>query len=271
MARELIGRYEAEGRMNVFLSPSGALDTITERSLLIVTDTHAESMLDSRELYEAAARVAIIDHHRKMINHIQNPALEYHQPSSSSACELVTELVQYMGNALIGRLEAEALLSGIMLDTRNFVLSTGVRTFEAAAYLRRLGADTVSVKRMFSDNLSLYQKKFDLVSKAEVYRNCAIVATQEDFSAYRAVAAQAADEMLAIRGIVGSFVICRAGDEVIVSARSFGECNVQLVMEAMGGGGHLTMAGTQLKETTVEQVRDQLCAALDTYYGNLNT
>ena len=271
MARELIGRYEAEGRMNVFLSPSGALDTITERSLLIVTDTHAESMLDSRELYEAAARVAIIDHHRKMINHIQNPALEYHQPSSSSACELVTELVQYMGNALIGRLEAEALLSGIMLDTRNFVLSTGVRTFEAAAYLRRLGADTVSVKRMFSDNLSLYQKKFDLVSKAEVYRNCAIVATQEDFSAYRAVAAQAADEMLAIRGIVGSFVICRAGDEVIVSARSFGECNVQLVMEAMGGGGHLTMAGTQLKETTVEQVRDQLCAALDTYYGNQNT
>ena len=270
MARELIDRYVARDKADIFISPSVALDMVTSRSLLIITDTHAESMLDSRDVYEAASRVAIIDHHRKMVNHIQNPALEYHQPSSSSACELVTELLQYMGDALIGPLEAEALLSGIMLDTRNFVLRTGVRTFEAAAYLRRLGADTVAVKRMFSGSLALYQKKFDLVSKAVVYRDTAIVATEEDFSAYRAVAAQAADEMLAIEGIFGSFVICRAGDEVIISARSYGECNVQLVMEALGGGGHLTMAGAQFKGITVEQAKEKLCAALDDYFANNN-
>lgn len=270
MAQELIDRYAADNKKDLFMSPEIALDTITSHSLLIITDTHAVGMLDCPDLYEKASRVAIIDHHRKMVNHIQNAALEYHEPSSSSACELVTELLQYMGEALIGRTEAEALLAGIMLDTRNFVLRTGVRTFEAAAHLRRLGADTVSVKRMFSGSLSLYQKKFDLVSKAEVYRNTAIVTTDEDFSSYRAVAAQAADEMLAIQGIIGSFVICRAGDEVIISARSYGECNVQLVMESMGGGGHLTMAGTQLKDTTAGQAKAQLCAALDEYFKHNN-
>lgn len=268
MAGDLYDRYVDEGKADLFTEPDAIIESITPRTLLIITDTHAANMLDCPEIYEAASRVAIIDHHRKLVNHIQDAALSYHEPSSSSACELVTELLQYMGEALIGRSEADALLSGIMLDTRNFVLHTGVRTFEAAAHLRRLGADTVAVKRMFSGGLEMYQKKCDLVSKAEQYHHTAIVVSDEDYSTCRAVPAQAADEMLSIQGIKASFVLCVAGDEVIISARSYGECNVQLVMEALGGGGHLTMAGTQLKNTTVAEARERLCAAIDDYFKN---
>ncbi len=268
MAGDLYDRYVDAGKADLFTEPDAIIESITPRTLLIITDTHAANMLDCPEIYEAASRVAIIDHHRKLVNHIQDTSLSYLEPSSSSACELVTELLQYMGESLIGRLEADALLSGIMLDTRNFVLHTGVRTFEAAAHLRRLGADTVAVKRMFSGGLEMYQKKCDLVSKAEQYHHTAIVVSDEDYSACRAVPAQAADEMLSIQGIKASFVLCVAGDEVIISARSYGECNVQLIMEALGGGGHLTMAGTQLKNTTVAEARERLCAAIDDYFNN---
>lgn len=268
MAGDLYDRYVASGNSDLFVEPDGIIESITPRTLLIITDTHAAAMLDCPEIYEAASRVAIIDHHRKLVNHIQDTALSYHEPSSSSACEVVTELLQYMGESLISRAEADALLAGIMLDTRNFVLHTGVRTFEAAAYLRRLGADTVAVKRMFSGGLEMYQKKSDLVSKAEQYHNTAIVTTDADYSDCRAVPAQAADEMLSIQGIKASFVLCVAGDEVIISARSYGECNVQLIMEALGGGGHLTMAGAQLKNITVAEARQRLCAAIDEYFNN---
>lgn len=268
MAGDLYDRCVEEGKADFFAEPDRIIESITPRTLLIITDTHAATMLDCPEIYEAASRVAIIDHHRKLVNHIQDAALNYLEPSSSSACELVTELLQYMGESLIGRAEADALLAGIMLDTRNFVLHTGVRTFEAAAYLRRLGADTVAVKRMFSGGLEMYQKKSDLVSKAELYHHTAIVTTEADFSECRAVPAQAADEMLSIQGIKASFVLCVAGDEVIISARSYGECNVQLIMESLGGGGHLTMAGAQLKDTTVAEARGRLLAAIDDYFKN---
>ena len=200
-----------------------------------------------------------------MVDHIVDPALEYHEPSSSSASELVTELLQYMGDGTIGRPEAEALLAGITLDTRNFVLRTGVRTFEAAAYLRRLGADTVSVRRMFSDSLAMYRKKCELVSLASTYRGMAIAATDEDMADKRTAAAQAADEMLSIQGMLASFVVCRMGREVNISARSYGECNVQLIMESMGGGGHLTMAGTQIRDASVTEVERRLRRAIDEY------
>ncbi len=268
MAGDLVDRYIEEGKGDFFTEPDTIIESITPRTLLIITDTHAVTMLDCPEIYEAVGRVAIIDHHRKLVNHIQDTALSYHEPSSSSACELVAELLQYMGESLVGRAEADALLAGIMLDTRNFVLHTGVRTFEAAAYLRRLGADTVTVKRMFSGGLEMYQKKSDLVAKAEQYHHTAIVTTEQDYSDCRAVPAQAADEMLSIQGIKASFVLCVAGDEVIISARSYGECNVQLIMESLGGGGHLTMAGAQLKDTTVTLARERLCAAIDDYFEN---
>ncbi len=268
MAGDLYDRYGKEGRGDLFVEPEVAVDSVTNRTLLIITDTHVATMLDSPELYEAAANVAVIDHHRKVVNHIQDAAISYHEPFSSSACELVTELIQYMGDALIGRSEADALLSGIMLDTRNFVLNTGARTFEAAAHLRRLGADTVAVKKLFSGDLEMYQKKCALVTKAITYKNTAIVKTDEDFSTGRAVPAQAADELLSIQGVQASFVLCYAGDEVIISARSYGEYNVQLIMEALGGGGHLTMAGAQLKAVSLETAEQQLRAAIDAYISN---
>lgn len=258
MAGELIHAYEDAGQNDLFLEPEEAMDWLSEQTLLIITDTHSESLLDSGELYRAAGKVAIIDHHRKMVDHIADAALEYQEASSSSASELVTELLQYMGDSLIGAPEAEALLAGIMLDTRNFVLRTGSRTFEAAAYLRRRGADTVSVKRMFADSLETYRRKCDLVAAAGMFHDMAIAVSEEDFSQYRAAAAQAADDMLSIRGVAASFVVCRMGRDVNVSARSYGSCNVQVIMEALGGGGHMTMAAAQFRELTVRQVEMKL-------------
>ncbi len=265
MAGDLYDRFVKDGKGDLFAEPETLIDSMTNRSLLIITDTHSSVMLDSQALFEASPRYALVDHHRMVVNHIQDAALSYHEPSSSSACELVTELLQYMDDAHIGRFEAEALLSGIMLDTRNFVLNTGARTFEAAAYLRRLGADTVAVKKLFSGGLEMYQKKCALVSTATVYKNTAIVVAEEDFTSCRAVPAQAADELLSIQGIKASFVLCYAGREVIISARSYGDCNVQLIMESLGGGGHLTMAGAQLRETTLAQAQQKLQKAIDQY------
>ena len=207
------------------------------------------------------------DPHRRMVNYIQNAVLTYHESASSSACELVTELLPYLYKEKLGRMEAESLLAGIMLDTRNFVLRTGVRTFEAAAYLRSLGADTVAVKKLFSESLELYRYKNDLVSAAQIYNNTAIAASEEDYSDHRAAAAQAADELLTVQGVQASFVITRMGGSVNISARSFGECNVQLIMESLGGGGHLTMAATQMKDVTVHEAAARLSAAIDKYFS----
>ncbi len=265
MAKQLICRYDEVGRGDLFAEPEDVLQSVTERTLLIITDTHTVGMLDSAALYNAVSRVAIIDHHRKMANAIDGAELEYQEPSSSSACELVTELLQYMGEDLIGKMEAEALLAGIMLDTRNFVLRTGVRTFEAAAHLRRLGADTITVKRMFADSLEVYQKKCELVNNAQVFRHIAIASSEEDYIGKRAAAAQAADELLMIHGTIASFVVFRSGEDVNISARSYGEFNVQLIMEAMGGGGHMTMAGAQMRGVDVSDVVEQLQKKLIKY------
>ena len=266
MAGQLIARYEEAGQADLFIDPEDATEILDRQMLLIVTDTHTAAMLDAPDFYELAQRVVVIDHHRRMVNYIQDAVLTYHEPSSSSACELVTELIPYMLEEKLGRLEAEALLSGIMLDTRNFVLRTGVRTFEAAAYLRGLGADTVSVKKMFAESLEMYQQKNDLVAGAALYRQTAISVTEEDMSSRRAAAAQAADDLLSVQGVRASFVISPIGQEVNISARSFGEINVQLIMESLGGGGHQTMAATQLRQTTPTQAKKQLCAAIDAYF-----
>ena len=263
MANQLIDRYIQAGVTDLFIAPSEAQSMITKDTLLIIVDTHAASMLDAPALYEAAQRVVVIDHHRRMVNYIQNAVLTYHESASSSACELVTELLPYLYKENVSRLEAEALLAGIMLDTRNFVLRTGVRTFEAAAYLRRLGADTVAVKKMFSESLELYRNKNNLVSDAQMYHCCAIAVSDEDYSDRRTAAAQAADDLLTVQGVQASFVVTRMGKDVHISARSFGECNVQLVMECLGGGGHLTMAATQMAETTVQEAVEKLKMAID--------
>ena len=270
MAGQLVDRYVQAGVMDLFVEPDEALAMMGQDALLIIVDTHSAVMLDAPALYEAAERVVVIDHHRRMVNYIQDAVLTYHESASSSASELVAELLPYLYKDKIGRIEAEALLAGIMLDTRNFVLRTGVRTFEAAAYLRSLGADTVSVKKMFSESLELYRYKNDLVSVAQVHNRTAIAVTEDDYSAHRAAAAQAADDLLTVQGVLASFVITKMGEQVNISARSFGECNVQLIMESLGGGGHLTMAATQMTDVSVYEAADRLKAAIDNYFETNN-
>ena len=248
---------------DVFISPFEALQALTERSLLIVVDTHSINYVENREVLDRIPRVVVIDHHRMMVTHIKNALIFYHEPYASSASEMVTELVQYIRSSAIDRVDAQALLAGIMLDTKNFVLKTGVRTFEASAYLRRRGADTVTVKKLFSNTLDSYKRKAQLVSGAEIYKECAIATSSWEFDDLRIAAAQAADELLSIQGVKASFVLYKVGGDVSVSARSLGDVNVQLILEEFGGGGHFTMAGAQLKATTLSEARRRLIQALD--------
>ena len=268
MAAELMEAYTQNGQSDIFLEPEEAMGLVTDTTLLIVTDVHAADRVESPALYEKAQRVVVIDHHRLMVDHIENAVLNDHEPSASSASELVAELLPYMGDDLIGKAEAEALLAGIILDTQSFVLRTGVRTFESAAYLRQRGADTVAVKRLFSGDMSVYRKKSELVGSAVQVGRIAIVTTEEDLTEQRAAASQAADEMLSIRGVDAAFVICYMGKEVNISARSYGNMNVQLIMEQMGGGGHLTMAATQIKNTTVAEAEARLRQVVEEYEIN---
>ena len=267
LANILIDMVTKEGCGNLFVDPSEALFSVTEDTLLIVCDTHTQNLVESQEIYNRCKTVVVIDHHRKMVNHIDNAVIFYHEPYASSASEMVTELIQYMGeNCRINAEVAQALLSGIMLDTRNFVLRTGVRTFEAAAYLRRIGADTITVRKLFSNTLDSYQRRSRIVSGAQIYKKCAVA--ESDFSSedMRIVAPQAADELLSIDGVDGSFVLYENNGEICISARSMGAINVQIIMEMLGGGGHHTMAAAQLKGTEMEKAKQLLLEAIDKYF-----
>lgn len=265
LAAPLYDLLEKNGYTDAFVEPEFAMDLIGKKTLLIVVDTHLPHILESREVYGACKTVIVIDHHRKMVGHIDNAVIFYHEPYASSASEMVTELAQYFGDHVkIGKLEAEALLSGIMLDTKNFVMKTGVRTFEAAAYLRKQGADTVEVRGLFSNSMDSYQKKTRLVSSAEIYRGCA-VAGGEYTEDIKLIAPQAADELLSINDVTASFVLYEYDGGVSFSARSMGAMNVQVIMEALGGGGHMTMAGAQMKNVDMETARQKLFSAIDQY------
>lgn len=264
LAKPLVEMVEAASPgTEIFITPSEALSQVTEKSLLIVVDTHASNFVESTELLAEATKVVVIDHHRMMVTHIKNSVIFYHEPYASSASEMVAELVQYIENAQLNGCEAQALLAGIMLDTKNFVMKTGVRTFEASAYLRRRGADTVQVKKLFANSMNTNKEKAAIVASADIYKGCAIASTQVSTVDTRVAAAQAADEMLAIQGVRASFVLFRNNDEVFISGRSLGEVNVQVILEAFGGGGHLTMAGAQLKDTSIDDARIALIDVLN--------
>lgn len=273
LSTQLIDRLKAgeDQKNTLFMSPEEANETITDNSLLIITDTHNPLMLESQELHAKAKQVVIIDHHRKTVNFIDNSLIFYHEPYASSASEMVTEILNYFGKAgKITALQAEALLSGIMLDTKNFTIKTGVRTFEAAAFLRKLGADTVNVKGLFANTIDNYRQKAALVSKADIYKRCAIASTTVYSPDMRLVASQAADELLGIENVDASFVYYKSSnEEIYVSARSLGALNVQLVMEYLGGGGHQTMAAAQLKGISVEEAGRRVKKAIDDYYENI--
>ena len=250
-----------------FLSGDDAFLRVQPETLLVVVDTNRPGSVESEPLLDACNRVAVIDHHRRGSSYIDKMALNYHEPYASSASELVTELLQYLiepGDLL--KAESEALLAGIVLDTKNFTNRTGGRTFEAAAYLRRAGADTADVQRMFQSDLQSMISRYDIIRRAELYHgDIAIAALDQECD--RVIAAKAADEMLTLQGVRASFVLYRKDDGIYISARSLGEINVQVLVETLGGGGNSTTAGGQCSGMTVAEAKATLLRAIDKYFG----
>lgn len=263
LAGGLIERLHSE-IPDLLITPQQAVENFSENSLLIIVDTHNAELVESRELHDMAVHKIVIDHHRKSVNFIDDAVIFYHEPYSSSASEMVTEVIQYFKNvSFLPQVYAEALLAGIMLDTKNFIMKTGVRTFEAAAYLRKNGADTVKVKGLFTNSIEAYRKKSALISTAEIFDRCAIAVSDSKSDDIRIIAPQAADELLGISGVDASFVIYKTGDVVNISARSLGVMNVQVIMERLGGGGHQTMAAAQLTDVSEQKAKKMLIEVLD--------
>lgn len=271
MVKQLHARLLEQGFETAFIEPEVALDYVSDDTLLIIVDVHTPHFIEAPEVYKKCKNVVVIDHHRKMVDYIDNAVIFHHEPYASSASEMVAELVQYFGDKFKpNSAAAEALLAGMMLDTKNFILRTGVRTFEAAAYLRRMGADTVEVKRLFASTMQAYQERCKVVSSAKIYRRCAICSVSQKIDEIKIVSAQAADELLGIEDVDASFVFYYESDNVVAySARSMGKLNVQIIMEKLGGGGHLTMAGAQTKGIDLEEGRARLLQAIDEYYDTL--
>ncbi len=268
LASNLIDYVEKNADADTFLSPEDAVAAIGPNDLLIIVDTHNKDYIESPELYAKAKSVVVIDHHRKTVNFIDNAVIFYHEPYASSASEMVTEVIQYFRYGADEKIEscyAEALLSGIMLDTKNFVMRTGVRTFEAAAFLKKLGADTVAVKHLFSNSIDSYKRKTQIVASAKIHKNCAIAVADFKSDDIRIVAPQAADELLGIIDVEASFVFYKTGSTVNISSRSLGAINVQVIMEKLGGGGHQTMAAAQLENSSFDDANKALIKAIDEY------
>ena len=263
MLRRLQALPEYQG---AFLSGDDAFLRVQPETLLVVVDTNRPGSVESEPLLDACNRVAVIDHHRRGSSYIDKMALNYHEPYASSASELVTELLQYLiepGDLL--KAESEALLAGIVLDTKNFTNRTGGRTFEAAAYLRRAGADTADVQQMFQSDLQSMISRYDIIRRAELYHgDIAIAALDQECD--RVIAAKAADEMLTLQGVRASFVLYRKDDGIYISARSLGEINVQVLVETLGGGGNSTTAGGQCSGMTVAEAKTTLLRAIDKYF-----
>lgn len=251
---------------DLFLSGEDALLSADSKSLLVVVDTNRPDQVESRALLESITRVAVIDHHRRAADYIEQPVLNLHEPFASSASELVTEILQYAVEPRdIRPMEAQALLAGIVLDTKNFSVRTGSRTFEAAAFLRRAGADTVDVKKLFQNDLQDTISRYHIVQAARLYRNEIAIAAL-DYTVPRPMAAQAADELLNIRGITASFVLFPDHEQIIMSARSIGEANVQVILEALGGGGNAAIAGAQISDKDMTTVLKELVASIDKFF-----
>jgi c-di-AMP phosphodiesterase-like protein len=267
-ARPLVRKLEElpEYR-DVFVSGPDAFLHAQAGALLVVVDTNRPELVENRQLLDACNRVAVIDHHRRAADYIENAALNFHEPYASSASELVTELLQYLvepSDLLRG--EAEALLAGIVLDTKNFSMRAGSRTFEAAAFLRRAGADPAEVRRYFQSDLPSMIQRYDIIRCAKmVHGDIAVAVAEREVS--RVTAAKAADDLLTLQGVQASVVLYRQGNGVSMSGRSLGEINVQVILESLGGGGNATSAGGHVPDSGLEEVRSRLLAAIDSYYA----
>ena len=261
--------YEVDEYKDVIIHCDEAKFKIENNSLLVVVDTYRPSFTECPELLELTDRIVVIDHHRRGTEFIENTVLTYHEIYASSTCELVTEILSYMDDKInISQLEAEALLAGISMDTKNFTFKTGVRTFEAASLLRRAGADTTSVKQLFENDFDTIIAKAEIVKKAEIVYDTIAISMFNNISEYsQLVAAQAADELLSVKGITASFVLGRKSDTIVfISGRSMGDINVQIILEKLGGGGHMTVAGAQIEHSTLEEARKQLENAIEEHF-----
>ena len=263
----LLDKFTDDEYEDVIINKAYANEIVNKNTLIFVVDTHVKSILEEPSLLDVSKKIVIIDHHRRSTDFIQNPLISYHEPYASSTAELVTEIIQYVGeNIKPRRCEAEALFAGMYLDTKNFTFKTGVRTFEAASYLKRLGVDTVSVKKLFQIDQSMFAKKWAIMENAMTYKHSVSIATCTKNDADMAtIVAQVADELLSITDITCSFVLCDMGGNVIISARSLGDVNVQVIMEKLGGGGHMTIAAAQLSGVNTEYAVKELKAAIDEY------
>ena len=267
-AQDVLKRLKSVSEYSgVFIAPADAFLKMRPGALLVVVDTNRPDIVESPQLLESCNRVAVIDHHRRAASYIENAAFSFHEPYASSASELVTELLQYLVEpADLLREEADALLAGIVLDTKHFTMRTGGRTFEAAAFLRRAGADTADVQRLFQNALNDMVSRYDIIRRTEMVRPDVAMAAVEEDGVDRVTASQAADELLTLKGVKASFVIYRSGEGVTMSARSLGDVNVQVIVEALGGGGNATQAGGRVENDTVEGVKERLIQAIEMYF-----
>ncbi len=260
---ELLENSEYES--DFFLTPEKAMDHMTDGTMVVVVDTNKPQMTECPELLKRAKTIAVLDHHRQSDNIIENAILSYIEPYSSSTCEMVAEVLQYIVEDIrIPQVEADCMYAGIMIDTRNFMNRTGVRTFEAAAFLRRCGANITKVRKMFRDDMESYRAKAEAVRMAEVYREqYAIAECPSDIENPTVLGAQTANELLDISGIKASFVLTIYQGKTFLSARSIDEVNVQVIAERLGGGGHINAAGAQFDHTDVDEAIRSLKAVID--------
>lgn len=256
---------------DILINKEVALENIDEDTLLVIVDTHRANYVEVPELLEKTKKIVIIDHHRRSADYIEDATLTFQEVYASSAAELVTELLQYVDVKInLKTIEAESLYAGIMMDTKNFTFKTGVRTFEAAAYLRKCGVDIIRVKKWFQSDLGSYTKIADIVKKSEIVNNSIAISTYNKKAKDASlVCAKAADELLTISNITASFVIGHQGGKVCISGRSIGDINVQIILEKLGGGGHITLAGAQVEGMTIEEVKQELITKIDEYFAEI--
>ncbi len=268
----LISTLKNQGYGDVIIDKNQALNIITPNTVLVVVDTHKRSYVEVPELLEKTEKIVVIDHHRKSEDYIENAILSFHEAYASSASELVTEIVEYATKEVVlEQIEAESLYAGIMMDTKNFTFKTGVRTFEAAAYLRKYGIDIIKVKKWFQSDLESYTVIADIVKNAEIVNDTiGISEYDENDKNANLICAKAADELITISNITASFVLGRMGDKICISGRSIGDINVQVILEKLGGGGHITLAGAQLEGLTMEEAKSELIIRINEYFTENN-
>jgi c-di-AMP phosphodiesterase-like protein len=253
--------------IEAIITTDKALEISDQNTLIVVLDTHRKSYTEAPELLDKIDKIVLIDHHRRSEEYIENTLLDYTEPYASSTCELVAEIIQYMEDHIkLTKFEADALMAGIVVDTNSFTFKTGVRTFEAASFLKRSGADNVDVKELFNENIDFMKKKTEIIERSEiVFDDVAVSYVDEDSDDSNVAAAQCADELLTIKDVKASFVLVRNKEYINISGRSVGNFNVQVMMEYLGGGGHLNMAGAQVNTQDMEEAKAKLFEAIIRY------